>query len=94
MREIYQTTLKQPITFEGIGLHTGLNSKVILQPSDANTGIMFKRIDFKNNNCIKANYKNVTSAKLCTTLENEFGVKVSTVEHLLAALFVAEIDTL
>ena len=92
MRNIYQTTLKQPITFEGIGLHTGLNSKVILQPSEANSGIIFKRTDLKNNNCIKANYKNVTSAKLCTTLENEFGVKVSTVEHLLAALFVAEID--
>ena len=92
MRKIYQTTLKQPITFEGIGLHTGLNSKVVLQPSDADTGIIFKRIDLKNNNCIKANYKNVTSAKLCTTLENEFGVKVSTVEHLLASLFIAEID--
>ena len=44
------------------------------------------------NNLIKANYKNVTSAKLCTTLENEHGVKVSTVEHLLAALYIAEID--
>lgn len=92
MRNIYQTTLKQPITFEGIGLHTGLNSKVILQPSDADSGIIFKRTDLKKNNYIKASYKNVTSAKLCTTLENEFGAKVSTVEHLLAALFIAEID--
>ena len=88
----YQTTIKQPIIFEGIGLHTGLKSKVVLQPSDVNSGIIFKRTDLNNNNCIKANYKNVTSAKLCTTLENEFGVKVSTVEHLLAALFIAKID--
>ena len=41
---------------------------------------------------IKANYQNVSSAVLCTTLENSFGVKVSTVEHLLAALYIAEID--
>lgn len=92
MRNTYQTSIRRPIIFEGIGLHTGLNSKVTLQPSEANSGIIFKRTDLKNNNCIKANYKNVTSAKLCTTLENQFGAKVSTVEHLLAALFIAEID--
>ena len=44
------------------------------------------------NNLVYANYKNVSSAKLCTTLENEHGVKVSTVEHLLAAFYIAEID--
>ena len=41
---------------------------------------------------INAHYKNVSSAKLCTTLENEFGTKVSTVEHLLAAFYISGID--
>ena len=55
-------------------------------------GIVFKRTDIKKNNIINAKYSHVTSAKLCTTLENEQGVKVSTVEHLLAALYIAGID--
>ena len=58
----------------------------------ANQGIIFKRIDLPNNNLIKASYLNVTSVKLCTTLENNHGAKVSTVEHLLAALYLAGID--
>ena len=57
-----------------------------------NEGIIFKRTDLKENNLIKANFQNVSSAKLCTTLENKNGAKVSTVEHLLAALYFAEID--
>ena len=46
----------------------------------------------KNNNEVKATYDQVSSAKLCTTLENEHGVKVSTVEHLLASLYICGID--
>ena len=61
-------------------------------PAKEDQGIVFKRIDLNKENLIKANYRNVTSAKLCTTLENEYGVKVSTVEHLLAALYIAQID--
>ena len=57
-----------------------------------NLGIVFKRIDLKDNNTILANFKNVSSAKLCTTIRNEYGVKVSTVEHLLAALYFADVD--
>ena len=53
---------------------------------------MFKRIDLKKNNLIKANFENVSSAKLCTTLENNYGVKVSTVEHLLAAFYIYGVD--
>ena len=52
---------------------------------------LFSKVDLKKNNIIKADYQKVTSTKLCTTLENDFGVKVS-VEHLLAALYIAEID--
>ena len=61
-------------------------------PSEANTGVIFKRVDLENGNIIHANYQNVSSAKLCTTLENNSGAKVSTIEHLLAALYLAEID--
>ena len=61
-------------------------------PADENQGIIFKRVDLKINNLIKANYENVSSARLCTTLENANGVKVSTVEHLLAALYIIGVD--
>ena len=92
MLKIYQQTIKEPITFKGIGLHTGMSSNIKILPGNANQGIIFKRTDLNLNNLVHANYKNVSSAKLCTTLENEHGVKVSTVEHLLAALYIAEID--
>ncbi len=92
MLKIYQQTIKDPITFEGIGLHTGRSSKIKILPGNADQGIIFKRTDLNVNNLVYANYKNVSSAKLCTTLENEHGVKVSTVEHLLAAFYIAEID--
>ena len=92
MLQIYQQTLVKPVSFEGIGLHTGEKASLKILPAKENTGIIFKRVDLLKNNLIKANYNNVTSAKLCTSLENEHGVKVSTVEHLLAALYIAEID--
>ncbi len=92
MLEIYQKTICNSISFEGIGLHSGEKSKIKIFPGKDDTGIVFKRIDLKNNNLISANYASVSSAKLCTTLKNEFGAKVSTVEHLLAAFYMAEID--
>ena len=88
----YQTTLSKSVEFEGVGLHSGVKTRVKVLPASANDGIIFKRTDLKKNNLIKANYLNVTSANLCTTLENKAGAKVSTVEHLLAALYIAEID--
>tara|TARA_X000000950_G_scaffold67111_1_gene82885 strand:+ start:1025 stop:1951 length:927 start_codon:yes stop_codon:yes gene_type:complete len=92
MQEIYQKTIFKPVTFNGIGLHSGKKSKITILPAKENEGIIFKRIDLKENNLVKASYKNVSSAKLCTTLENKNGVKVSTVEHLLAALYISGID--
>ena len=92
MLEIYQKTLSKKIGFKGIGLHSGKNSEINLLPAPANNGIVFKRVDLKSKNIIKANFANVSSAKLCTTLENEHGAKVSTVEHLLAALYITGID--
>ena len=92
MENIYQTTVSSPITFQGVGLHSGKSSEIKILPAPANHGIIFKRVDLKSDNYVKANYLNVSSAKLCTTLENNNGVKVSTIEHLLAALYFAEID--
>ena len=92
MFKLNQQTLKKSVTFEGIGLHTGKTSKIKVIPGEENLGIVFKRIDLKDNNTILANFKNVSSAKLCTTIRNEYGVKVSTVEHLLAALYFADVD--
>ena len=87
-----QTTLVEPVKFKGVGLHTGIASEIKIVPAEADQGVIFKRTDLDKNNLVPASYLNVTSARLCTTLENEFGVKVSTVEHLLAALYIAEID--
>jgi len=92
MLQIYQRTISEPINFEGIGLHSGKISKITVLPGKENEGIVFKRTDLEQDNFIKADYQSVASAKLCTTLENECGVRVSTVEHLLAALYIAEVD--
>ncbi len=90
----FQQTIAKPISFEGICLHSGKISTLRLLPGNQDQGIIFKRTDFKENNVIEACYKNVSSAKLCTTLENDKGIKVSTVEHLLAALYIVGIDNL
>ena len=92
MKNVYQKTLLNPVSFEGIGLHSGKKSKITILQGETNQGIVFKRTDLTTNNLIEANYLNVSSAKLCTTLQNIHGTKVSTVEHLLAALYLADID--
>ena len=93
MLNIYQQTISKPLTFTGKGLHTGKDTKITILPGHENQGIIFKRTDLKKNNLVAADHRNVSSAKLCTTLENKFGVKVSTVEHLLAAFYISEIDS-
>ena len=94
MFESKQKTLKKIINFTGIGLHLGKKVSINLKPAEADTGIIFKRTDIKNNNEIKANYNNVSSAKLCTKIENDHGVSVSTIEHLMAALYICGVDNL
>ena len=92
MKNVFQKTLSKSVNFKGIGLHSGKNVSINVIPAKDNDGIVFKRVDLVKNNLIKANFANVSSAKLCTTLKNNHGVKVSTVEHLLAALYLADID--
>ena len=87
-----QKTIKKTVSFNGIGLHSGKPSKISVKPSDPDTGIVFKRIDLKNNNLIYPNFMNVSNTALNTTISNSNGVKVSTIEHLMGALFGIGID--
>ena len=97
MNRLYQNTINQSCSFEGVALHSGEHSKITLHPSTANTGIKFRRIDHKlpaSQNIIDANFKNIRSSQLCTTIENNHGLSVSTIEHLMAALHAFGIDNL
>ena len=92
MLKTYQKTISKPASFKGIGLHNGQKSEIKILPAPENHGIVFKRVDLKKNNLIEANYKNISSAVLCTKLSNKSGADVSTVEHLLAALYITGVD--
>ena len=89
-----QKTISKNINFEGVGLHSGKKVSMTLKPSSPNSGITFKRTDLKNNNEIVPDVFNVSSAVLCTTVSNQFGAKVSTIEHLMGALFGLGIDNI
>ena len=92
MSILNQKTLKTEVKFEGVGLHTGKEVSIKVCPSEPNTGIVFKRIDLDKNNIVLPNIFNVTNATLCTTISNESGVSISTIEHLMAALYGLGID--
>ena len=92
MSYLTQKTVKNVVSFSGVALHSGLNVKISIKPAKPNFGIVFKRVDLKNNNLVYPNFNNVTNTFLNTTIENEFGVKVSTIEHLMGALFGLGID--
>ncbi|WP_262589669.1 UDP-3-O-acyl-N-acetylglucosamine deacetylase [Candidatus Pelagibacter communis] len=92
MSYLTQKTIKDNISFSGISLHSGLDVNISIKPALPNHGIVFKRIDLKSNNLVYPNFMNVTNTSLNTTVENEFGVKVSTIEHLMCALFGLGID--
>ena len=92
MSYLTQKTIKNNVTFNGIALHSGLDVNVCIKPAEPNFGIVFKRVDFNENNLVYPNFMNVTNTSLNTTIENEFGVKVSTIEHLMGALFGLGID--
>ncbi len=92
MSSLNQKTIKNNISFTGVGLHSGQKVNVCIKPSEPNTGIVFKRVDLKSNNLVIPNFSNVTNTSLNTTISNEFGVKVSTIEHLMGALFGLGVD--
>ena len=92
MSYLTQKTIKNNVSFSGVALHSGLDVNVCIKPAEPNFGIVFKRVDFNKNNLVYPNFMNVTNTSLNTTIENEFGVKVSTIEHLMGALFGLGID--
>ena len=92
MSYLTQKTIKNNVSFNGVALHSGLNVNVCIKPAEANFGIVFKRVDLNNNNLVYPNFMNVSNTSLNTTIENQFGVKVSTIEHLMGALFGLGID--
>jgi len=87
-----QKTIKNSVKFQGVGLHSGKIANVCLKRSDPDTGIVFKRTDLKNNNLVYPNFMNVSNTSLNTTISNNYGVKISTIEHLMGALFALGID--
>ena len=92
MSYLTQKTIKNNVSFSGVALHSGLNVNICIKPAEPNFGIVFKRVDHKVNNLVYPNFMNVTNTSLNTTIENEFGVKISTIEHLMGALFGLSID--
>ena len=92
MNLLNQKTLGSPISFNGIGLHSGKPANLTIKPSDPDTGIIFKRVDLKSDNLIYPNFENVSNTSLNTTISNDNGVKVSTIEHLMGALFCLGVD--
>ena len=93
MFQNFQKTIKESIQLEGVGLHNGVKVNLSLHSAEANSGILFKRMDVDNpKNIIEASYKNVSSSALCTKIKNSYGVSVSTIEHLMAAFYGEGID--
>ncbi len=91
---IYQQTISAPISINGIGLHSGINVSMKLLPAEADFGIKFYRTDLNSNNIVEAIWSNVSNTKLSTTISNNFGVTISTIEHLMSALSGLHIDNL
>ena len=92
MSYLTQKTIKNNVSFNGVALHSGLDVNICIKPAEPNFGIVFKRVDINVNNLVYPNFMNVTNTSLNTTIENEFGVKISTIEHLMGALFGLGID--
>lgn len=97
--EIYQTTLRNRIGCAGIGLHSGQQVRFTVYPAQANSGIIFRRVDLLGADgldgsgvCVEARYCNISNTQLGSTLSNASGVSVATVEHLMSAFSGCGID--
>tara|TARA_B100000989_G_scaffold287947_1_gene258122 strand:- start:99 stop:971 length:873 start_codon:yes stop_codon:yes gene_type:complete len=89
-----QQTIAETLFIKGIGLHSGKTVSMQLCPAEADYGIKFIRKDLNSNNVIKALWSNVSNTKLSTTISNQNGISVSTIEHLMSALSGLHIDNL
>lgn len=91
---IKQRTLKRIVQATGVGLHTGKKVTLTLRPAPANTGVIYRRTDLNPPVDFPADAKSVRDTMLCTCLVNEHDVRISTVEHLNAALAGLGIDNI
>lgn len=95
MHTISQKTINSAVSCSGIGIHSGVKVSITLNPAPIDSGIIFRRTDVEPaKSKVLANYKNVIETNLGTTISNEFGVKISTIEHLMAAIWGSGIDNL
>lgn len=92
MSILTQKTISKKISLKGIGIHSGKKVELNILPSSPNSGIIFKRVDLEKNNFVYPLYNNVIDTTLCTTISNEYGIKVSTIEHLMGALYASGVD--
>lgn len=88
-----QATIRRAIDCKGVGLHSGADVRMVMHPAPADTGIVFRRRDLAGAR-VPARYDRVADTRLGTTLEGEGGVRVGTVEHLMAALWGCGVDNL
>ena len=95
MFNLSQKTINNSISCNSVGLHSGCNVNIKIHPAPINTGIIFRRTDLEfGKNEIKAEFKNVTTTNLGTSIANEFGASISTIEHLMASIWGCGIDNL
>ena len=92
MSVLNQKTVEEAIKIDGVGLHNGKKVHMEIKPAEPNTGILFKRTDIKKDNCVIPGVFNVKSTLLCTTISNNYGISISTIEHLMGALYGTGID--
>ena len=91
---IRQRTILKPVSMVGIGLHSGAKVEVSFRPAPSDTGIVYTRTDLDPAVTMKCSAENVRDTQLCTALVSESGARISTVEHLTAALSALGIDNL
>jgi len=90
---VRQRTLKSQISCSGVGLHSGVIISITIGPADVESGIVFRRVDITDRNAdIPATWDRVTDTRLCTSISNDTGVGVCTIEHLMAALAGCGVD--
>jgi len=87
----FQSTIKSEVSISGVGLHTGVKTNVVIKPAEANHGIVFKRMDLQDQPEIPADVNYVMGTDRGTTLDKN-GIRILTVEHVLAALGGLSID--
>jgi UDP-3-O-[3-hydroxymyristoyl] N-acetylglucosamine deacetylase len=91
-QDFYQKTLKAPIALSGVALHSGKAATVRLSPAPIHKGVLFRRSDVPGNATFSAHHRNVMGTQMATTLGRSRTESISTVEHLMAALYGLGID--